>query len=199
MWGIFNKNKYCQKHKNMILLWHEQKESELISLKLYHGSTFIVDKPSLEILNYRTDFGKGFYTTTDIEQAKNWTLIKKKRLEKEGKNININQYVNVYEYTENEKLSILNFEEATEEWLKFVFKNRESDELVHKYDIVIGPVADDSLYQVLVGYETGMYDTQETIKRLKTYQLVNQISFHTLKSLECIKYIETIKVGGENE
>lgn len=176
-----------------------KKESELIRLKLYHGSTFIVDKPSLEILNYRTDFGKGFYTTTDIEQAKNWTLIKKKRLEKEGKNININQYVNVYEYTENEKLSILNFEEATEEWLKFVFKNRESDELVHKYDIVIGPVADDSLYQVLVGYETGMYDTQETIKRLKTYQLVNQISFHTLKSLECIKYIETIKVGGENE
>ena len=40
---------------------------------------------------------------------------------------------------------------------------------------------------------------EETIKRLKTYVLSNQISFHTLKSLECIKYIETIEVGEDNE
>lgn len=84
-------------------------------------------------------------------------------------------------------------------WVKFVFKNRQSDELVHQYDIVIGPVADDNLYQVLVSYENGVYDMEETIKRLKTYVLSNQISFHTLKSLECIKYIETIEVGEDNE
>lgn len=59
-----------------------KKESEMINLKIYHGSTFIVEKPSLEILNYRTDFGKGFYTTTDIEQAKRWTKIKKGRMVK---------------------------------------------------------------------------------------------------------------------
>ncbi len=168
-------------------------------LRIYHGTTVIVENPSLEILNYRTDFGKGFYTTTDIEQAKRWTKIKKGRIEKEQPNARIHQYVNIYEYTENENLTILNFEEATEEWLKFVFMNRQSDELVHKYDIVIGPVANDNLYQVLVSYENGIYDIEETIKRLKTYLLSNQISFHTLKSLECIKYIETIEVGDENE
>ena len=32
----------------------------MIGMKLYHGSTFIVEKPNLEILNNRTDFGKGF-------------------------------------------------------------------------------------------------------------------------------------------
>jgi len=164
-------------------------------LKVYHGSTFIVEKPNLEILNYRTDFGKGFYTTTDRKQAEKWTEIKKKRLGKEAINKNIEQYVNVYEYIEDKNLHILNFTEATEEWLKFVMKNRESDTLVHQYDVVVGPVANDNLYQVLVGYENGMYDIEETIKRLKTYLLSNQISFHTLKSLECIKYIETIKVG----
>ena len=57
-------------------------ESEMRNLRVYHGSTVIVEKPNLEILNYRTDFGKGFYTTTDVEQAKRWTNIKKKRLEK---------------------------------------------------------------------------------------------------------------------
>ena len=77
------------------------------NLKLYHGSTVVVKEPNLEILNYRTDFGKGFYTTTDFEQAKRWTKIKKDRL---GNNTNIQQYVNVYEYTENNNLNILKFE-----------------------------------------------------------------------------------------
>ena len=125
--------------------------------------------------------------------------IKKKRLTVEGLGESTKQYVNIYEYTENKELNILKFQEATEEWIKFVFMNRQSDELVHKYDIVMGPVADDNLYQVLVGYENGVYNMQETIKRLKTYLLSNQISFHTLKALECIKYIETIEVGEENE
>lgn len=168
-------------------------------MRIYHGSTFCVEKPNLEILNYRTDFGKGFYTTTDMEQAKRWAKIKKGRLEKTGRSEELHQYINVYEYKEDKKLNILNFTEATEEWLKFVYKNRQSDELVHQYDIVIGPVADDNLYQVLVNYENGVYDMEETIKRLKTYLLSNQISFHTLKSLECVKYIETIEVGEENE
>lgn len=163
-------------------------------MKLYHGSTIIVKKPDLTILNYKTDFGKGFYTTTDFEQAKKWTKIKKERLLKEKDNLIIHQYVNVYEYTENNNLNILDFQEATEEWLKFVFKNRQSEELVHQYDIVKGPVADDNLYQVLVNYENGVYDMEETIKRLKTYLLSNQISFHTLKALDCLKYIETIEV-----
>lgn len=168
-------------------------------MKLYHGSTFIVKSPSIVILNHKTDFGKGFYTTKDINQAIRWTQIKKRRLEKEDRDNEVHQYVNIYEYIEDNSLNILNFEEATEEWLKFVFKNRQSDELVHQYDIVIGPVANDNLYQVLVGYENGIYNLEETIKRLKTYLLSNQISFHTLKSLECIKYIETIEVGEENE
>lgn len=168
-------------------------------MKLYHGSTVIIDMLDLDILNYRTDFGKGFYTTTDIEQAKRWTKVKKERLKNEKKVSDIEQYVNVYEYIENDNLNILNFEEATEEWLKFVFKNRQSDELIHQYDIVIGPVADDNLYQVLVNYENGVYDMEETIKRLKTYVLSNQISFHTQESLKCLKYIETIEVGDDNE
>lgn len=168
-------------------------------MQIYHGSIFVVDKPNLEILNYKTDFGKGFYTTQDMEQAKRWTNIKKKRIEKENNSKNIQRYVNVYEYIENKDLNILNFETATEEWLKFVFKNRQSDELVHQYDIVTGPVADDNLYQVLIGYENGIYSMEETIKRLKVYLLSNQISFHTLKALECIKYIKTIEVTDKNE
>lgn len=174
------------------------KES-VICLKVYHGSTFIVKEPDLTILNNRTDFGKGFYTTTDLEQAKKWAKIKKKRLDKISQNKENKRYVNIYNFENNDVLNILNFENATEEWLKFVFMNRQSNELAHQYDIVIGPVADDNLYQVLTGYEDGIYDVEETVKRLKTYLLSNQISFHTLKALETLKYIETIEIRGEED
>ena len=170
----------------------------MINLKVYHGSTFIVEKPNLERLNYRTDFGKGFYTTTDIEQAKKWAKIKLERIKKnEDTSLNIYKYINIYEYIENSNLDVLNFETATKEWLNFVFENRQSHTLIHKYDIVIGPVANDNLYQVLINYENGVYDVDEAIKRLKTYVLSNQISFHTEKSLESLKYIETRKLEEE--
>ena len=163
----------------------------MIDLKIYHGSTVIVEKPSLEILNYRTDFGKGFYTTTDIEQAKRWTKIKKGRMQEEqkvrNKNEKIKRYINIYEYTENDELKILNFIEATEEWLDFVYKNRKSKELLHDYDIVKGPVADDNLFATLRLYERNYTSKEDTIRALKTYKLVNQISFHTPKAIDTIK------------
>ena len=77
--------------------------------------------------------------------------------------------------------------------------NRQSDNLDHQYDIVIGPVADDNLYQVLILYENGTYNVSDTIKRLKTYVLKNQISFHTVEALNTLKYIETIEVYDEDE
>lgn len=165
-------------------------------MKLYHGSICIISKPNLEILNYKTDFGKGFYTTTDYEQAKKWSKIKKQRLENQ---LNVHKYVNVFEYEEKVDLKILDFEEATKEWLQFVYSNRQSNTLMHNYDIVKGPVADDRLYQVLAGYEDGTYDEEETIKRLKTYVLSNQVSFHTDLALSCLKYVETIEAGDNNE
>lgn len=163
-------------------------------MKLYHGSTVVVKEPNIEILNFRTDFGKGFYTTTDIEQAKRWTKIKKDRLEKEGKKNEINRYISIYEYTENKDLKILDFVEATEEWLDFVYKNRKSDKLLHDYDIVKGPVANDNLFATLRLYERNFISKEETVKSLKTYKLVNQISFHTNDAIRTLKYLNTEEV-----
>ena len=146
-------------------------------MKVYHGNLYVLEKPDLKLLKSKTNFGKGFYTTTSYDQAVKWTEIKKSRIKD---NKNIKRYINVYEYNENIDLEILNFNNTTEEWLDFVFKNRNEEVLTHSFDIVKGPVANDNLYQVLVGYDTGLYDKSETIKRLKTYLLSNQISFHKM-------------------
>lgn len=56
------------------------------------------------------------------------------------------------------------------------------------YDIVIGPVADDGVYEVVRFYEIGVYDLEEMLKRLKVEELYNQVLFHTEKSLTYLKF-----------
>jgi hypothetical protein len=49
-------------------------------VKIYHGSTNCVSEPRLLAATRRLDFGPGFYATSDLKQAKQWALIKQRRL-----------------------------------------------------------------------------------------------------------------------
>ena len=61
----------------------------------------------------------------------------------------------------------------------------------HDYDIVYGPVADDSVYTQFTLYEGGIISMPTLIQELKTYKLVDQYLFHTKKSLQAIKFVES--------
>jgi len=154
---------------------------------LYHGSTEIVESPKIIISDKFLDFGYGFYTTTSKEQAIRWAKIKKKRIKTE------NSYLNIYDIDDfvfsNNLFSILNFDNPNREWLKFVIGNRQGN-ITHNYDIIRGPVANDTLYQTFVVYESGILTLEETIKRLKVNKLYDQLSFHTEIALENLKFKE---------
>ena len=87
-------------------------------------------------------------------------------------------------------LKILVFQAADEKWLDFICANRQM-RCTDDYDIAIGPVADDQVYKVIVQYENGYIDKLETLKRLKTEQLTDQILFHTERSLEYLTFISS--------
>lgn len=63
---------------------------------LYHGSKEIVEFPEIRTARYNKDFYFGFYCTQMPEQAVRWAT----RYGTRG-------YLNKYEYTENQSLSIL--------------------------------------------------------------------------------------------
>lgn len=155
---------------------------------LYHGSDVIVDNPKIIKANRTLDFGHGFYTTTSKEQACKWASIKKNREQSE------NGILNVYEVNDsilNDKtLRILNFTSASEDWLKFVIHNRLKINYIHDFDIVHGPVADDRVYACLNAFENRFMDMQAAIRELRTYKLADQISFHTEKAINLLKFIE---------
>ncbi len=159
----------------------------------YHGSDMIVDTPKVLEAKRPLDFGGGFYVTTSKEQAKSWSIKVSYR------NNNNHKYVNRYEFDfekANAALKIIDFEVADEKWLNFICDNR-SGKYTGDYDIVIGPVADDRVYRVVVEYENGDLDKETALKNLKTETLCNQILFHTEKSLEYLKYIDTEEIENE--
>ena len=156
---------------------------------LYHGSIERVDKPEIRDANRTLDYGNGFYTTTSEEQAKLWV---KRKLGKNGGT----GYVNIYDVDEEEikSLKTLYFRTPTEGWLDFVTDNRTDINFKHDYDIVWGPVANDRVYAAFALYESNLLDKQGLIKELRTHVLVDQLLFHTERSLSCLKFKEAKEV-----
>ena len=86
------------------------------------------------------------------------------------------------------------FDKADENWLDFVVKNR-NEVYIHGYDLVKGPVANDTLYQTLSLYETGILTKPETIARLKVHPLFNQLSFHSNQAIKHLQFEKTYKIN----
>ena len=158
---------------------------------LYHGSIDLVDKPEIRVGDAYLDFGVGFYTTTSYEQAERWARIKMRRHNA------VVGYVSVYELAldiASKALVIDKFETADEKWLEFVVNNRKGVPVGDTKDMHIGPVADDNVYQSIRLFETGAYDAEYTVKRLKTEVLQDQWTLHTDKALSFLKFLEAKEI-----
>jgi len=165
-------------------------------MMLFHGSTQVVEQPNLKYCRKNTDFGKGFYTTTSKKQAEQWCNILQKRIE------NSMKIVSVYHFDEymlkDNSFVVRDFNGISEEWLDFIFANRNGYK-TQFFDIVLGPVANDSLYATLQIYEQGIITKTQAIERLKNHNLVDQISFHSSKALKMLKFVKSYELTKTNQ
>ena len=153
-------------------------------MRIYHGSNVRVEKPALIVQNRFLDFGYGFYTTTNKAQAENFAG---KVFARRGGNA----IVNVYEIDEIvfSDLSVKRFKGADAEWLDFVADNRNGLYNGEKFDLIIGAVANDDVFQSLQLYLTGLYTKEQTLAVLKIKKLYDQYVFATEKALGYLKFI----------
>ena len=158
-------------------------------MKLYHGSHVEVPNPKILTSGRVGDFGRGFYTTSSLEQARRWAQI---RAQKEGSASGV---VTVFEaqdaLLEHPELKIRIYPKADSRWLDFVMENRRDPAFEHHFDLVSGPVADDRVYVCLNALENGTADRATVLRRLKTFVLADQILFHTAKALLFLEYMQT--------
>jgi hypothetical protein len=151
-----------------------------------------VRKPIVSRGRGKTDFGKGFYTTTSREQAEKWAQIKRDRMGDEAHAI-----VSVFELDDavlnNPAYHTRHFDGATAEWVDFFVGNRRG-EVHHNFDLIMGPVANDKLYATITLYENGILDANAAIEQLNTHQLFDQLSFHTTKACKLLTFVETFEL-----
>jgi len=155
---------------------------------LYHGSNVEVKEPILLKVQRELDFGKGFYTTSDMEQAARWAWGTAKRRGESS------AFVTVYEVNEDElkNIRLLSFDSPNVEWLNLVVKNRKGEYIAGDWDIISGPVADDQTAQVIDLYLEGAYDEEEAIRRFLTQRLKDQYAFKTDEALKLLIFKEVI-------
>jgi len=160
-------------------------------MKLYHGSNELIEKPDLEFCKRTNmDFGRGFYTTSSLEQASRFTEIVVRRNEGLG-----TRSVSIYDFEFNSalELKIKDFSNDITEWLDYVYSNRrKSEDKYSDFDLVIGPVADDAINTTFALYEDGIIDRETTLNRLKIEVFSDQFVFKSEKGLEFLKFIKGV-------
>lgn len=142
---------------------------------LYHGSNVEVQKPKILTNGFYKDFGYGFYCTHMQKQAERWALTKRG-----------NHIVNIYDYNEDNSLNILKFSEMTEEWLNFVVDCRSGKN--HSYDIVEGPMADDTIWDYIEDFIRGNITREAFWILVKFKYPTHQIVFCTEKALKTLEF-----------
>lgn len=155
---------------------------------LYHGSDVDIQEIELNQGLPKKDFGKGFYLT-DVKKHAEDVATRKSRIS------NRKPVVNKFQFEEDvmtdKTLKVKIFSEYSLEWAEFVKKNR-TGEPVEQYDIVYGPVADDTVGLQIRLLIDGLSTMETFLERLKYYKGITfQYFFGTEAALTHLKKINS--------
>lgn len=162
----------------------------------YHGSNTDIKEINLAMCRPYKDFGQGFYLTVMKEQAE-------KMANRVARIYGGSPILNIYEIDENfirnTNLNIKNFgTETSEEWARFVKNNRSREytdfsnpecNFDNKYDIVVGPIADDDMALLFRQFENGMLTFEKMLSGMIYKKTTNQYSFHTQEAIKLLKKV----------
>lgn len=163
-------------------------------MKLFHGSNIEINRIDLNKCRPYKDFGRGFYLTSIELQAR-------KMADNTARLYGGEPVVTVFDFDESllecGDLKVRLFPSVpTVEWALFINNNRrreaidiESSECNkdNKYDIVVGPVADDKISVTLRRYLGQQIDLAGLKRQLTYKELTNQYSFHTDRAIACLR------------
>lgn len=163
---------------------------------LYHGSNRDIKAIDLAMCRPYKDFGRGFYLTIMKEQAE-------KMATRVARIYGGQPVLNVFEvddlFLESDVLCIKNFgTETSEKWARFVMNNRSRTftdfsspecNCDNKYDVVIGPIANDDMAVLFRQYENGIISFENMVSGMVYKETTNQYSFHTERAVSLLKKV----------
>ena len=150
-------------------------------MEIYHGGYCQIKAPQIITGKYAKDFGTGFYCTELKKQAVRW-----------AKRYNT-PVVTSYNFELTKGLNVLHFTEMTENWLDFIVNCRNN--IKHDYDIVIGAMANDQVYNYISDYVNGILTREQFWVLAKFKHPTHQINFCTTEALKCLTFIKSEEIN----
>ena len=176
---------------------------------LYHASYTKVENIDLSKCRQARDFGKGFYVTTSLEQAKTFvrSSVKKAIARKLLPQDTDTGYVNVYKVASTNSINEYDFSDADVNWLHYVAGNRDEtlfkDEVANlgRYNCIGGKIANDKTAATLndyIDYEFGTPGEKiaddTCITLLLPNRLEDQYCFKDEEAIKSLEFMEAIEV-----
>ena len=158
-------------------------------ITLFHGSNIEVKQIDFARCKPYKDFGQGFYLTEIEEQA---ILMAKRTASIYGGAAVVSQFEFDDEEAFSDKdISVKQFRQPDEEWALFVMANRSRENVhpVHNHDIVIGPVADDTIATLFRNFTDGLIDLPMLVSGLRYKNISSQYFFRTEAALKYLRRI----------
>lgn len=155
---------------------------------LYHGSNIAIETIDLGKCRPYKDFGRGFYLTDIREQAQRMAARAVRMFDGSPE-------ITSFEFDIDDAicagLKVKIFESPDREWAKFVMQNRDFNvpQPAHDYDIVVGPVADDTIARLLRMFTENFIDEEQLLRELTFSKVTSQYFFHTEASVALLKKI----------
>ena len=146
----------------------------MAKMTVYHGGYEPVTNPEIRIGRNTKDFGAGFYCTIIKEQAERWARRYSSKI------------VSVYDVRMDSSLNIKEFNEMSEDWLDFIVACRHGES--HDYDIVIGAMADDQIYNYISDFMDGSITREQFWVMARFKYPTHQINFCSEAALKCLEY-----------
>jgi hypothetical protein len=100
--------------------------------------------------------------------------------------------VSVYQFDEvreAQRLETLRFDAADGDWLDFVNANRLGTYDGKKFDLIVGPVANDDIFPTLQAFQAGLFTREQTLEALKVRQLYDQYVFVSELSIGMLEFV----------
>ena len=93
-------------------------------------------------------------------------------------------------------MKTLEFKEPDADWVDFVCHCRRGGSQYKGYDLIIGGVADDKVYEAVSMYFKGLWDMETTLDALRFYEVNDQYCFVTQKAIdETLAFVASQSLG----
>ncbi|MCR5451703.1 MAG: DUF3990 domain-containing protein [Lachnospiraceae bacterium] len=154
-------------------------------MRLFHTGFEVIKNPDIRYGRKNADFGQGFYLTDDEEFSCRWAK------ERRGKT----PVINTYEM-EFDGLKVHYFKREAE-WFSYIFNNRRGRKDTIDADVIIGPIANDTIYDTLGMITSGLLKDDEALALLQLGYEYRQFVLKTDRAANNLKWIESREILSE--